>query len=177
MNQYKLHRIGNLIGLIILCIILSIAFIDQLTRNDLPCPLCLLQRVCFAAIGICFCMNIKNGIKASHYGFMSLSAYLGLALATRQIYLHLAPGDPGYGQLVFGIHMYVWSLIAFTTVMLTIASALLFERGFSETPPKPKQGHLALMILFLFLILANGVSTFIECGFLVCSDNPSHYAL
>ncbi len=177
MNQNTLHRLGNGIGLVIISALLIIAFATQLFRHDLPCPLCLLQRICFVAIGLCFCMNLTIGIKPSHYGLMSLSSLLGLGIALRQIFLHLAPGDPGYGQLLLGFHMYIWSAIAFTIILLLIATALLFEQGFIDGRPERRRGKFALMIFFFILILANGISTLIECGTLICPDNPIRYEL
>ena len=70
MNQKKLHEWGNTFGVVILSVVLILAFADQLSNHDLPCPLCLLQRVCFVAVGLCLCMNLKEGIKTSHYGLM-----------------------------------------------------------------------------------------------------------
>ena len=177
MNQNKLHRITNTIALVIICIILTIAFADQLTNHDLPCPLCLLQRICFVAIGLSLCMNLKDGIKIAHYGLMILATILGLAIALRQILLHIAPNDPGYGHLVFGLHMYIWSAIAFTIILGLTAIGMLFESGFTEKQIEPGRGKFALMIIFLLLILANGISTFIECGVLICPDNPIRYNL
>ena len=177
MNQNQIHRLGNTIGLFIICALLTAAFIDQLNRHDLPCPLCILQRICFIAVGLCLMMNLKNGIKPSHYGLMTLSAILGFLVALRQIYLHIMPHDPGYGNVILGFHMYVWSAIAYVLINGAVGIALLFEKGFSAREQNPGKGQLALMILFLLLILTNGISTFLECGLLVCPDNPVNYEL
>ena len=177
MNQNKLQRVANTIALATICTILAVAFTEQLNNHDLPCPLCLLQRICFIAVGLSLCMNIIDGIKTSHYGLMLLAAALGFAIALRQIMLHMTPGDPGYGHLIFGFHMYIWSAIAFTIIIGLVAVSLFFERGFTEKQQKPGRGKFALMVVFLCLILANGVSTFIECGVLVCPDNPIRYNL
>ena len=177
MNQPKLHQFGNTLGLVIISLILSVAFIDQLLQHDLPCPLCLLQRIGFIAVGLCLCMNLKNGIKTSHYGLMILSSLLGFFVSLRQISLHTMPNDPGYGSVLFGLHFYVWSAIAFCLIIGLIAIGLLFEAGFTDMPKKLGLGKVALMIFFLFLILANGISTLIECGLSVCPDNPVNYKL
>ncbi len=172
MNQIKFHKLGNILGLIFICVILTIAFYAQLNRHDLPCPLCLLQRLCFIAVGLSMCLNLKEGIKTSHYGIMILAAIIGLTIALKQISLHLAPYDLGYGQLFLGFHMYVWSAIVFTFMIGLIGVAMLFEKGFSDSKPLLSRWQLTLMIIFLFLILANGVSTFVECGALICPENP-----
>jgi disulfide bond formation protein DsbB len=175
MNQIKLHRWGNTFGLMVICIILSIALIDQFYRSDLPCPLCLLQRISFVAVGLCLAMNLKLTISTTHYGLMIISALIGFAIALRQFFLHLTPNDPGYGHLFWGINFFTWSMIAFSTVIALTGIALLLNRGFNHHQASLSWGTHALIILFLILILVNGISTFIECGFSVCPDNPVRY--
>ncbi|MBL7480905.1 disulfide bond formation protein B [Legionella bononiensis] len=173
--QKKLHLWGNSLGLLFICIILIFAFADQLLKNSLPCPLCLLQRICFAGVGLCLMMNLRLGIRMPHYGFMLLQALLGLAVATRQIYLHLEPGTPGYGDPFLGLYFYTWSAVIFLFIIGFIAIALLFEHGIDDQFKTSNKWLIALMYLFLILILANGISTFIECGPYVCPDNPTVY--
>ena len=177
MNQNKLHQIGNTAGLVMVCIILTITFVDQFYQHDLPCPLCLLQRSSFVAVGLCLCMNLLNGIKTTHYGLMILSALLGATTSLRQLFLHITPSDPGYGHLVLGFNLYVLSLIAFLIIIGLIGIAMLFERGFHEAHEQPGPIKFIVVILFLILILANGISTFVECGFFACPDNPVNYYL
>jgi len=177
MNQNKFHSIGNTLGLVVICAILILAFADQVYQHDLPCPLCLLQRLGFIAVGLCLCLNLKKGIHVSHYGLMILAAILGFCSALRQISLHTAPGDPGYGHNLLGIPMYVWSAIIFMTIIGCIAIAMLFEPGFTEKQQRIGRKSIALMSIFLILILANGISTLIECGTSVCPGNPLGYRL
>lgn len=175
MTQNKFHIVGNLLGLVIICMILTFAFIDQIMTHDLPCPLCLLQRTAFVGIGLCLCMNLKDGIKVNHYGFIILTALLGFAVAFRQVFLHIAPGDPGYGPLVFGLHLYNWSAIAFLVVIGLVATGMFMEKGFMPYSKPITKPTTVLMLLFLGLVLANGISTMLECGILVCPDNPVKY--
>lgn len=175
MNQIKLHTLGNTLGLVIICMILSIAFLDQFHHADLPCPLCLLQRVSFVAVGLCLIMNLKLGVKTSHYGLMIISALLGLAIASRHFYLHLAPNNPNYGHLFLGLNFFTWSMIAFGTILGFNGIALLLERGFNNHQENLGWSIKTLLYIFLILILANGISTFIQCGFSICPDNPVRY--
>jgi disulfide bond formation protein DsbB len=174
-RQSQLHLLGNLLGLGVICTILIMVFIDQLWRFDLPCPLCLLQRTCFIAIGLTILMNLYQGIKPSHYGLMILATLLGLAVSMRQVTLHLTVNDPGYGFTFLGEYLYTWSAIGFTIIMILIAMALIFERGFNVTFEIQNKYFKALVNLFLFLILTNGVSTFIECGPYICPSDPTGY--
>ncbi|MFW2572321.1 disulfide bond formation protein B [Legionella sp. 29fVS95] len=177
-NQTKIHQWGNCFGLILVCAVLLFAFYDQLYNHDLPCPLCLLQRACFIGIGLCLCMNLTTGIKITHYGLMTLTSLLGLGIALRQIFLHVAPGDLGYGSPLLGLYLYTWSAIGFVVIIGVIAIAQLFEQAFLEDNNAPPSRWLYLLMgFFLLLILANGISTFIECGPFVCKSNPQHYYL
>ncbi|MDP3269005.1 MAG: disulfide bond formation protein B [Legionella sp.] len=176
-NQRLLHEIGNTAGLLFVCIVLAVIFIEQLVYHDLPCPLCLLQRVCFIGIGLCFLLNLHLGIRPAHYGFMILVTFLGLAIAVRQITLHLAPDDPGYGIPFLGIYLYVWSAIAYGIILILTAVALTFDKGFARNMKFNNRGIKVLTAIFLLLILANAISAFIECGPHICPDNPVRYQL
>lgn len=178
-QEYDFHRIANSLGLSIICFILATAFYCQLINHELPCPLCLLQRVCFVGVGLGLCMNLREGTRISHYGFILFSALLGFAIALRQIFLHISPGDIGYGSPLLGLYLYTWSAIVFLIVIGLVAISLLFEQQFckkKKTLPLTRPAYF-LLSLFLLLILFNGISTFLECGPFVCKDNPVHYYL
>lgn len=176
-KQMRLHLFGNTSGLFIICCILIFAFIDQLTRHELPCPICILQRICYVAVALCFVMNLTLGIRTSHYGLMLLASLLGLAISVRQIYIHLTPGDPGYGNLFFGLHLYTWSAVIFLIIILLISTALILDRGFMPEYRVQNKWVKVMIWVFFILILANGISTFLECGPHECPDNPSNYYL
>jgi len=177
MSQSKIHRMANIAGLILICAALVIVFVDQLVARDLPCPLCLLQRACLIAVGIMLCMNLTVGIKTAHYGFLILAACGGIAISLRQIFLHLAPTDPGYGGLLLGLYFYDWAAISFIIILCTAAIALLLEKGFNQVVPTTNRWIQALMVFFLILILANILSTLLECGLGVCPADPIDYRL
>jgi hypothetical protein len=174
-KQVKLHYFANCLGLLLISILLIIVLVDQLLRHDLPCPLCLLQRICFVAIGLAMLMNLRFGIKPSHYALMILATLLGLGVALRQIHLHLAPNDPGYGLRFLGEYLYTWSAIGFFIILILITVALLLDRGFEGSYTLRHKALTLLTALFLFLILAHGISTFIECGPFICPDDPNRY--
>ncbi|WP_028389181.1 disulfide bond formation protein B [Legionella fairfieldensis] len=177
-NEKKIHYWINGSALLIVCIILLIAFYKQLLNHELPCPLCLLQRLCFVGVGLCLCMNLTKGIKVSHYGLMLLASILGLTIALRQVFLHVSPGDLGYGSPLLGLYLYTWSAIGFGIIIGLIAVTLLIEDGFNRKKDiLPGRFLYLLMSFFLILILANGISTFMECGPYICKDNPVHYYL
>jgi disulfide bond formation protein DsbB len=84
--------------------VLLVAFYFQFALGELPCPLCLLQRVAFTALAVGPILTLRHGPRPGHYGLIVLAALLGAAIASRQVLLHIIPGDAGYGSALHGYH-------------------------------------------------------------------------
>lgn len=171
----------NALGLYAIATVLAAAFAAQLLLHELPCPLCLLQRIQFAMLAIGPILNIRHGARPSHYAVSLFAALAGAAFATRQVLLHIMPGDLGYGTTLLGFHYYTWALIGFSAAIVLIAAVLLFDSQFKagDTTAPAKAGAFAQAAVWLVIILtaANVMSTLIECGFGPCADNPTEYEL
>lgn len=173
-----LSRLLNLLGLAGVSLVLLVAFYYQLVLHELPCPLCLLQRGCFVALGLGFALNLRFGSSRMHYAMMLASALLGAGTAARQVLAHIAPGDPGYGTDFLGLHFYTWALIAFAGAIFHVALMLVLEPAEPGRVPAPAAPGLAARLaqwLFVLVVAANLVSTLLECGFGACADNPTRY--
>lgn len=130
----KVLVIGSLIGFIGVTIILGAALLVQFKLHEKPCPLCLLQRVAFVNIGIALLLNLRYSNKVSHWALAILSPCAGSAVSLRQICLHI--NDPiNFGSAFFGLHMYTWSFIGFSTTIIGNAIILLIypENSFKRT--------------------------------------------
>jgi disulfide bond formation protein DsbB len=171
----------NVIGLYAIALVLIVAFAAQLLLHELPCPLCLLQRIQFAVLAIGPIMNVRWGPRPSHYALSLLAAAAGLVFSTRQVLLHILPGDPGYGTALLGYHYYTLALMAFAAAIVLIAIMLLFDRQFEpEGAPKfdaPDLFATSAVWLVMALTALNVASTLLECGFGACADNPVAYEL
>ena len=173
MQKYY-HYYTNLLGLFAICGLLIAAIAIQFVENEPACPLCLLQRMCFTAVGLTFALNLRLGINSANYGLIILSALLGLFISTRQILLHILPSEPGFGMAIFGLHLYTWAAITFILVIIYGAISLLI-------PIAPlKEGNQNKLVSFvigllLLITLTNLVITFGECAFFECPDNPTSY--
>ena len=171
----------NALGLYGIALVLIAAFAAQLWLDELPCPLCLLQRIQFAMLAIGPILNVRFGPRPSHYAVSLLAAAAGAAVAMRQILLHIMPGDPGYGSALLGYHYYTWAFIGFSVAIVLIAAMLLFDGQFKEDgAAKPvASGAFAQLAVWLVIGLTalNVISTLVECGFDACPDNPVVYEL
>ena len=145
----------NALALYGLALLLAAAFAAQLLLHELPCPLCLLQRILFALLAIGPILNIRFGPRPSHYALSLLTA-------------------------VLGYHYYTWALIGFIAAIVLLAAMLLFDRQFDHraapgtSPGKFAQGAVWLVVRLTAL---NVLSTLLECGFAACADNPTVYEL
>ena len=122
----------NALGLYAVALVLAAAFAAQLLLHELPCPLCLLQRIQFAVLAIGPILNVRFGPRPSHYALSLLAAVAGAAFSTRQVLLHILPGDAGYGTALFGYHYYTLALIGFVTAIILLAAMQLFDRQFED---------------------------------------------
>lgn len=176
-DSYRLSRTLNLLALIAICTVLSVAFFWQFAFNDLPCPLCLLQRVAFVMMGIGLLLNVRFGPSALHYGMVIVSALGGAFAAGRQVLLHIGAEDPGYGPPFLGLHFYTWALIFFIGFIAWTAIMLMLDRRCSDQANAQHIGRISrgVMWLFLLLVAGNMASTVLECGFGACPDDPVSY--
>lgn len=174
----------NAIGVLGISLVLLFAFIDQLLLADLPCPLCLLQRVAFVLAGFGLALNLRFGPQPRYYALTLVAALVGMMISGRQVMLHIAPGTGSYGEAVFGLHFYSWAFLLFGLIILGVAFLLYFHRAQVESAPDhttdgPWLIKLAVIAFWAIAIisLANGVSTFLECGLGLCPDDPAEYQL
>jgi disulfide bond formation protein DsbB len=170
----------NALSLYAVALVLTAAFAMQLALHELPCPLCLLQRILFATLAIGPILNIRFGPRPSHYATSLLAATAGAVVSSRQVLLHIMPGDAGYGSALMGYHYYSWALIGFIAAIVLLASILLFDRQFDDTAPQPISGGAfaqGAVWLVIGLTALNVASTLLECGFGACADNPIVYEL
>lgn len=169
----------NTIALYLVLAVLGSAFYLQFVYYQLPCPLCLLQRVALTLMAAGLVFNLKFGPRARGYGLVLLAAALGGITGVRQILLHIAPGDPGYGMPVFGLHDYTWATIVFAIAIVASAVVLVFDRPLRIAASPRVLGGAAVVGVWLALAvtIVNAASALVECGFAQCPDNPVSYEL
>ena len=92
------HRFAYLIGALLCAALIATALYFQYAAGLQPCPLCILQRVAFIAVGVLlllgFLHNPRGWGRPVYGGLASMSALLGATIAARHMWLqNLPPGQ------------------------------------------------------------------------------------
>lgn len=157
--------------------VLTAAMVMQYVFGEIPCPLCLLQRVALFGIGFALAQNFRGGFSHRNTGIGLVFALLLLIVSVRQTLLDIypRPGHAYIGSAIFGLHMPVWSVIIATAIIAGYAAAMtLFggERriGLHGVAAFPVIGRLAdVASAYLIVIcLVNLGSVVVQCGFGEC---------
>lgn len=173
-----LERICNILEVVGIIFVLLAASIFQFFFHELPCPLCLLQRIGFFGIAFGFLLNLRFGLRPSHYSIVLLSAIFTSFTALRHIALHIVPGTGFYGSALFGFHLYTWSfiiamiVIVITTLMSGVDRQYLVGQAFKMRYPWLVH---SLFVVLIILLGINLLSVLMQCGFHECPDNPTRY--
>ena len=166
----------------VIAAILTAAMVVQYGYGELPCPLCLLQRV--AMLGVCFGLmqNFRSGFSDRNLGFSLLFSVLLLVVSVRQTLLDIypRPGHEYIGSAVLGLHMPVWSILI-ALALITAFALKLCVIGTEEGTRPPERtslfGRLAtvLSLYVIAIALVNFGSVVIQCGLSEC--HTTGYAL
>lgn len=172
-----LNYVYLLLVMLVIAGILTAAMTLQYAKGELPCPLCLLERV--AMLGVCFgiILNFRSGFSYQNTGFSLLSAILLLVIAVRQSLLDIypRPGHEYIGSPIFGIHLPVWSIIIALALLIAYAIKLAILGGDeylrqAEVAEFPVIRRLAsaLSIYIILICVVNLISVLLQCGLGEC---------
>lgn len=154
------------------------SLVIQFVVGDLPCPLCLLQRLAFVLVCVGPLLNLRFGIRPAHYAVSILAALFGMSVSLRQILLHIVPGTGGYGAAVFGLHLYTWAFLIFFASLVVVGVMLILHPEDPAASPPPEPGDKWTMRAFAAMTVLAAVlaaASFLECGWEECPDNPRDY--
>lgn len=169
-----------------LILMLAGGIAEQLIIGELPCPLCVMQRVALmlCALGPLHILlsSRSDGLTvraaAVGNGMAIVAALLGAAVAGRQMLLHIAPGDPGFGSPVLGIHLYTWALIAFVCQIAASGVLLLAVAWLEEKAAKWPSTARFTAIAFVAIVTVNLLAVVAEAGLnWGLPENPVDYLL
>jgi disulfide bond formation protein DsbB len=179
-----LNYVFMLSMLAVLSGILIAAMTFHYAWDEIPCPLCLLQRV--AMIGVCFgiLQNLRGPFSCQNTGISLLFALFLLIVSARQTLLDIDPRpDHEYvGSAVLGLHMPVWSVVIALCILAAFALKLAVLGGDTHLRNHPASSFPAIARAGRILGLAiaticaiNLASVVVKCGFGQCQTTG--YAL
>lgn len=172
----------NVLSVLGIFVIVGLASVFEFAYHELPCPLCLLQRLGFLGMSLGFLMNLRFGTRARYYAVSLFFALFTSAVAIRQILLHIVPGTGSYGFPVFGLHLYTWVFILAVLYIIWIGINMLFEKNFTGVAPINRNRAWKVTVHTLFalvvaLCIFESVTVLFECGLCQCPENPAKYKL
>ena len=182
MLRFVLNEVYTLGMMAVIAGVLTAAMVMQYAYGELPCPLCLLQRV--AMLGVCFGLmqNFRNGFSDRNLGYSLLFSVFLLVVSVRQTLLDIypRPGHAYVGSAVLGLHMPVWSILIAVALITAFAAKLCIvgtEDGARPPDRTSLTGRLAtvLSLYVIALALINFGSVVVQCGLSQC--HTTGYAL
>ena len=170
--------------LVAVCGVLLGSLTYQFVLGELPCPLCVIQRMafllaCVGPIGILLRAaegRSDGGFLARGFGMTILASLVGAAASIRQILLHIVPPDPGYGPPVLGLHLYSWALVVFGCLIASSAIGLIALQDYPDAPPRVPAYLLCGLVVAIGITIA--LATFFMQGFNpLLPPDPARYEL
>ena len=180
--RFILNELFMLGVLAVIAAVLTAAMVMQYGYGELPCPLCLLQRL--AMLGVCFGLmqNFRRGFSDRNLGYSLLFSVFLLVVAVRQTLLDIypRPGHEYVGSALLGLHMPVWSILIAVALITAFAVKLCIvgtEDGSRAPRPGSPVGRLAaaLSLYLIAIALINFGSVVVQCGIGQC--HTTGYAL
>ena len=175
-SKFILNFLDSL-ALVALNIVLLTAFVFQIAHNELPCPLCLMQRMGFYLMAYGLVLNLIKGYNPKHYLLVIIAALFNALISLLQVVLHIVPGSGSFGSPVLGLHMYTWSVIISLIFILYSALAGLAVPVKGDLTSKVTLGHKLIIGLLMLSLIANIVSALLECGPYLCSSANNYWLL
>ncbi len=99
MNPFRWSfRAQFLLGFLACAALLGYAIFLQLQQGLQPCPLCIFQRIAFAALGVLFLLGALQGPRSASgrrvYGVLAFAAAAaGIGIAGRHVWVQVMPRD------------------------------------------------------------------------------------
>jgi disulfide bond formation protein DsbB len=172
-----LHYLYLLAMLAVIAGILTAAMVMQYGWDELPCPLCLLQRVALFGVAFGIMQQFRNGFSYRNTGLSLLFTIFLLVVSVRQTLLDIypRPGHEYIGSAILGLHMPVWSILIALALLLAYALEFIaFGEGDevrnARLADHPLIRALAVIVSLYMIALAliNFGSVVLQCGLREC---------
>ncbi|MBI3699620.1 MAG: disulfide bond formation protein B [Afipia sp.] len=169
--------------MLVIAEILTFAMILQYRGGEIPCPLCLLQRVAMFGVCVGIILHFRSGYSARNEGISMLFALFLLIVSVRQTLLDIypRPGHDYIGSAVFGLHMPVWSVIIAVAILLAFTVKIMVLGGEDlRDDDKPQLFSSAAKLLSAYVVaicVVNFVSVVLQCGLQACHTSGYRFSI
>jgi disulfide bond formation protein DsbB len=169
-----LDRLILLAMLAVLAAIVTAAMVMQYALDEIPCPLCLLQRVAMFGCAFGLIVQLRAGNSERGTGIALIFSVLLLVISVRQTLLDIypRPGHDYIGTAVLGLHLPVWSVIIAVALLLGLAVRLALFSGAQNattaTRTLPRIIVQPLTIYIAVICAINFLSVIAQCGIGQC---------
>lgn len=172
----NLGMFANIAFILAITLILCGSLFAQFVMGELPCSLCMLQKygLLLSAVGPVYIIvnhqkgTLTPGNYMAGFGITIVSAFFGAIYSARQMLLHIAPDDKGFGAAFFGIHFYTWSFIAFAIIILYAGVMLSCKDYFMPSNDQYGAGFENLakfaMIFYFIIVVVVCIAVTFELG-------------
>jgi len=168
----------NALGVLVAAGVIGGAMFFEFTQDQEPCSFCMMIRFCFTGIAMGALLNVRWGIRVSHYAVMLFSALLGIVISFFDVVSSYPPISSWGSTPFMGMHLPSWGFIAFVAAAALIALMLMFQRQFIGqsnsdsagplTGPWSWLGHVAFIVIGLVtaanIVISTQVCDFNFCG-------------
>lgn len=137
-----LVQYANALIIVVLGSILTAAYMMQLQIGANECVYCMLQRLAMIGVAMGEMLNLRYGMRSSHYALAYFSALFGASVSLKQMSFYIGADAPSYPIKVFGLELFVWALIVFVCVM--VAVCILYFLTLAAKEPNEKH-HVPLI--------------------------------
>src|SRR5258705_12160971 len=96
----------NALSLYAVALVLAAAYAAQFILHELPCPLCLLQRILFSTLAVGPILNIRFRPRPSHYAMLLPAAGARAVPSTPPVLVHIIARFAGYGSAPLAHHYF-----------------------------------------------------------------------
>jgi disulfide bond formation protein DsbB len=176
MSKRNILNILDSLAIVGLIVALCVAFVYQFLLHELPCALCVFERMALCLMAFGLILNLNHGNQSKHYFFVIIVAVLNATMSLVQILLHIVPGSGNYGDAVLSLHMYTWGFVI--SILFIVYSSIFGLLSPNEKSSGRVNNMIRIIIIsIIFLSLLNAVNVFVECGPYLCPSDPTKYWL
>lgn len=166
------ERTFNAIWILVICGVLTASLWEQFVHKEIPCPLCLLQRLAMISIACSALLNLVFGTKVAHYSLALIASVVGGVVSLRQIALHVCPQFETFGTPVLGLSLFTWAFLVYCCSIIAVALLMFFYDPKESNKEASRLNGLdwCAVIYLLFVTLVNIFSALMLCGFGLCDE-------